>query len=152
MPFQRTPFADVVAAVIERLQSFDITATWVGLQERPQMWLGDYQISLAPGAASLDEGTATGTGYCGSLIRRTVALTLQSRSYEDEGERATQALYEHLALEEQILAALHLWMPAGGIVTEPLRLAPGAPSQPQQANGVIGSVLTFETLYGALLQ
>lgn len=150
--FQRTPFADVVAAVIERLQSFDIYAVWIGLQERPQMWMGDYQVAISPGAASLDDGTATGTGTCGSLIRRPLALTLQSRSYEDEGERATAALLEHLGLEERILAALHLWMPGSGIVTEPLRIASGAPSQPTQANGVITSVLAFETLYGALLQ
>lgn len=152
MPFQRTPFADVVSAAIERLRDYEIESCWVGLQDQPQMWLGDYQVSIAPGAASVDEGTATGTGIAGSLIRRPLTLTLKSRSYEDEGERATTALLEHLTLEERILTALHLWMPSGGIVTEPLRIASGAPSQPQQANGVITSVLAFETLYGALLQ
>lgn len=148
MPFQRTAYAEVVADVIARLADAGLDYTWVGLQPSQQMWLGDYQIVIKPEAAQVDEGSTTGTGTGGTLVRRPVALSIMSRSYQDEAERATQALYDHLAREEQILTALHLYMPSS--VVEPIRLARA--ESPAQGNGVISSVLVFECLYAALLQ
>lgn len=148
MPFQRTAYADVIADIIAKLGDAGLDYNWVGLQQAAQMWLGDYQIAIKPEAAQVDEGSTTGTGTGGTLIRRPVALTIMSRSYQDESERATQALYDHLEREEVILTALHLYMPAS--VVEPIRLARA--ESPAQTNGVISSVLVFETYYAALLQ
>jgi hypothetical protein len=152
MSFQRTPYRSVVAAILARLRGFGLNSTWVGIKMPTEMWLGDYLIALSPGAASVDEGTTTGTGVCGSILRRPVKLVLMSRSYEDEGERAERALYEHLDREEQMLTALHLWMPTdiNGIIVEPFRLA--NISDPEQVQGVIKTVLTFEATYPAWLQ
>lgn len=152
MLFQRTAYRAVVSAVLSRLLSAGLNSTWIGIKQPTEMWLGDYLLSICPGAAAVDEGTATGTGVCGSLIRRPVRITLMTRSYEDEGERAQQALYEHLDREEALLTLLHLWMPtdANGILVEPMRLQ--GISDPDQSQGVIRTVFTFEATYPAMLQ
>jgi hypothetical protein len=152
MPFQRTAFASIISAMRTRLAEYNLTVNWAGLQGEPQFWSGDYQITFAPGQATVDEGTATGTGRFGSLVRRQIELTLMTRTYEDEGERATVALLNHLSTEEVLIDALHLWMPDDlmGLVTEPIRMV--GPSKPQQKQGIITSVLLFDALYPALLQ
>lgn len=152
MPFQRTAFAAIVSSIRTRLSAYNLTANWVGLQGEPQFWSGDYQITLSPGSATVDEGTATGTGRYGSLIRRQIEVTLMTRTYEDEGERATAALLNHLSVEEVLIDALHLWMPtdAAGLVTEPVRMV--GPSKPVQKQGIITSTLLFDSLYPALLE
>lgn len=148
--FQRTPYRQIVAATLDRLRSNGVTSAWVGIKGPIEMWLGDYLVALKPGAASVDEGTTTGTGACGSVIRRPIAMTIMTRSYEDEAERAEMALYDHLDREESLLALLHLWMPTDpeGILLEPMRLA--SVSEPTQEQGIIKTVLTFEATYAAI--
>lgn len=150
--FQRTPYRDIIAALLERLRENGFTSAWVGIKSPIEMWLGDYLVALRPGAASVDEGTTTGTGTCGSMIRRPVDMTLMTRSYEDESERAEIALYEHLDREEALLTLLHLWMPTDpdGILLEPMRLA--SISQPIQEQGIIKTEFAFEAAYAAMLQ
>lgn len=150
--FQRTPFSRVIDEFTARLASHGLENHWFGLQGPPQFWLGDYQVCLSPGKGSVDEGTMLGTGVDGTLIRRPVVCNLLSRSYEDEGERATVALHEHLAREEQLIACMHLYMPTGvnTVVVEPFKLS--STSEPQQKQGIITSVLVFDALYPALLE
>lgn len=150
--FQRTPYREIIAALLERLRANGFTSSWVGIKTPVEMWLGDYLIALRPGAASVDEGTTTGTGRCGSVIRRPVEMTLMTRSYEDEAERAEVALYEHLDREESLLTLLHLWMPTDvdGILLEPMRLA--SISEPSQEQGILKTQFAFEATYAAMLQ
>jgi hypothetical protein len=150
--FQRTPFSLVIKAFTDRLNSVGLDLNWFGLQGAPQFWLGDYQICLKPGQGAVDEGTMLGTGIPGCLIKRPIVCTLMSRSYEDEGERATQALYDHLAIEELLIAACHLYMPneVNSIVVEPFKLS--GTQEPQQKGGILSSQLVFDALYPALLE
>jgi hypothetical protein len=150
--FQRTAFALVIESFTKRMDDFGLRNNWFGLQGPPQFWLGDYQICVSPGKGSTDEGTVIGTGVDGTLIKRPIICTIMSRSYEDEGERATVALYEHLTVEETLMAALHLHMPTGvnTVVVEPFKLS--STEQPQQKQGIITSVLVFDAIYPALLQ
>lgn len=151
MSFQRTAFAKIVQDVMARLQSEAVDLSWVSLLEAPQFWLGDYQVVVRPGSVRTDEGSATGTGIAGSLIVREIEVVVQSRYQTDEGDRALEALLEHLDREETVLAALHLYMPASGegILTEPLRLESG--SKPAWNAGVVSSTFTFAATYAAQL-
>lgn len=146
--FQRTPFADIVREVIAQLELYALKSTWVGIQEKIPMMLGDYLIAIQPGSPMADEGTATGTGPTGTIIRRTITLTIKSRSYEDEGERAFQALMEHLTVEELALTAMQAYM--SDLLTEPMCLTEGGQSV-RQETGVITSSLPFRCVYPALL-
>lgn len=151
MSFQRTAFRKIVADVLARLQSEDIDLSWVSLLEAPQFWLGDYQVIVRPGGVVPDDGSATGTGVAGSLLKRQIEVVVQSRYQVDEADRSLQALLEHLDREETVLAALHLYMPASGegILTEPLRLENGG--KPQWQAGVVSSTFTFAAVYAAQL-
>jgi hypothetical protein len=150
--FQRTPFSLVIKSFTDRMDEVGLENNWFGLQGPPQFWLGDCQICVSPGKGSTDEGSVLGIGIDGTLIKRPIICTIMSRSYEDEGERATVALYGHLAVEETLTAALHLYMPTGvnTIVVEPFKLA--ETEQPQQKQGIITSLLVFDAVYPALLQ
>lgn len=102
-------------------------------RETTPRFQGDSDILVRVGRALPDEGMASGAGRNGVLLYRVLQVTPRVRRSTDLSDRDDLALLDEsaglLALEEQLIDALHIWVPRSGdnwLAQEPIHWEPGA--------------------------
>lgn len=151
--FQRTKFETVLTDVETQLQNAGFKHfVYAEGNDDPDGFLGDNQIAITIDSMTPDEGTLEGTGTRGNILIRKMQFHLMNRCNLDEGSRGKKAILQHLAMEEKILTALHIYMPsnANGILVQGARFA--GSTKPTFKQGWTKSTMQFDFNYAGWLQ
>lgn len=95
---------------------------------------GLQDVVLRVGPPRPVEGFSDGSGRVAVVVSRVLQVTPRTRWGADQSDRddlwLTDPTYGHLALEENCVNALHIWMPGDSVgnlwLQEPIHWAPGA--------------------------
>jgi hypothetical protein len=84
-------------------------------RETTPRFQGDQDVLVRAGPPQPEDGFELGSGRHAAIVTRLVQVTARTRWAVDESDRDDYALvdedYGHLALEEAVVNALHIWVP-----------------------------------------
>ena len=114
-----------------------VTANRVLIVQRPDTphFQGDKDILVRLGPPAPEDGFTVGAGRHCCLLTRQLQVTPRTRWATDESDRDDLSLLDevngHLALEEAVVDALHVWVPTDAqenwLTAQPLHWLPSAP-------------------------